>query len=188
MRAGGSSMLFSSVLPTTGSIRSASRSTTTLRSPSIGDLWISGITRGRSASRRADSPERGARISFGSVYVAVVGSNSTTSGCVPRATSPAERSSVAPITAAANARAASITPEPRPPTRRYACDGCSAAARSVATARSWPTTSSHIRRRSYEPAVPASSGATAVRTAAATSPALPFASTTTHARPDARSR
>ena len=118
VRGGGSSMLFSNVLPTVGSIRSASRTMTTLRSPSIGALWISGITRGSALSRRAVSPARGARISLASVYVAVVGSNSTTSGCAPRATSPALRGSVAPTIAAAKARAPSTTPEPRVPTSR----------------------------------------------------------------------
>ena len=53
----------------------------------------------------------------------------------------ARASSSAPISSAANWRAASSTPEPRGPTSRYACDGRSAARSSASSARSCPTTS-----------------------------------------------
>ena len=72
MRGGGSSMLLSSVLEDSGFSRSASSSTTHLRSVSIGLA----CTAGRIAARTSRSTE----------YIVATGRNSTTSGCRPRST------------------------------------------------------------------------------------------------------
>src|SRR5207248_996538 len=134
VRAGGSSSVFNSALA--GSFwlprnRSASNKMSTLRSDSIGARAASGRMRSRTSSRTR--------------YEAPAGSNSTTSGCTPRWTSRRPRSSsLTPISIAANPRAASSTPEPRGPTRRYACAGRAAARSSVSSARSWPTTPANV--------------------------------------------
>ena len=122
VRAGGSSSVFNIAFADSfwfPRSRSASNRISTLRSPSIGARAASGRMRFRtSASTRYDAP---------------LGSNSTTSGCTPRATRLRPRSSSpAPMSNVANARAASSTPDPRGPTSRYACTGRSAARSSVA--------------------------------------------------------
>ena len=100
-------MVFSSRFAAMSLRRSAPRSITTLRSPSIGLAWHSRTN--RSAS------------SF-TIWV-VDGSISTTSGCSPRRTSSHERSSSPATSVAAKQRAASSTPEPRGPTSEIGVDG-----------------------------------------------------------------
>jgi hypothetical protein len=81
------------------------------------------------------------------VMAAPSGSQRRMSGCSSASTSSHVRHSPQPpsghTSAAASAVAAARAPPPGGPTSRYACTGCTAAARSCCTARSWPGTASH---------------------------------------------